>query len=155
MNLNETDHLNEENEPALAWTVAAWARELVMSAETLRRRLRQSGLATPKGRRFTPKEVLKAVRCPLEVERARESKARADLLELKRRATERDLLPAKEVDAYLAQVLTMVRQAVSKLPDAMAEKTNPQDPTHSRAALSVWLEEFLASTAPQSGRGAR
>jgi rRNA maturation endonuclease Nob1 len=110
---------------------------------TLERRLRDAGLKIGDGETYTVCEVHDALMGSLEAERIRETRARADLLEMERREKERDLVPLAEVDEMIRNTHLPVRQRLMALPSEMCSRCNPTDPQLAREALDRWVTDSL------------
>lgn len=120
------------------------AKEFGMSPAALKRHLVQAGLETEKGRKFTIREILRAVQGDLKAERTRETRERANLLELERREKEGELLPMEDVQAMIRNAFVPVRQRLLALPSEMQARANPSDPQLARAALDQWVTDSLS-----------
>jgi phage terminase Nu1 subunit (DNA packaging protein) len=108
---------------------------------TLQRKLRAAGVDTAKG--ATIQQVHEILMGSLEAERIRETRARADLLEMERREKERDLVPLAEVDEMIRNTHLPVRQRLMALPSEMCSRCNPSDPQLAREALDRWVTDSL------------
>src|SRR5690606_25257048 len=97
----------------LKWSIHQAANELGVSRETIKRGLIQAGIevsSEKSGNEFTTRQIFAAVAGgDLKAERIRETRARADLLELKRKERERELVPMSEALAEISRVLVPLR----------------------------------------------
>ena len=119
------------------------AAQFGASKETLRRGLRRLDIATTKGTRHSLADIYRALSGDLHAERTRETRARADLLELERREKERDLVSLAEVQTLMRDILLPVRQRLLALPSEAATRVNPTDPQMARDALQAWVDAAL------------
>ena len=76
-------------------------------------------------------------------EKAREAKARADLLEMKRSRGEKETVHIEEAEAMIRSALQPVRELLLSAPSTLAARCNPTDPTIARAAVTAWVDEGL------------
>jgi hypothetical protein len=136
------------------WTLAEWSRQICVPVETIRRGLVAAGIPTRNGRRYKASAIARALRDPLEEQKIRATRAKADLAEQQLERRKRDLLPRAQVEGYVTEILDACRQYVKGLPDAMAATCNPADPTLAREALRVWVTEFLDANRPRPVAGA-
>lgn len=125
------------------WTATNAAKEFGVSRETVLRGLRAIGHDTTKGKEYPTKTIHQALAGDLKAEKIRETRARADLLELERREKEGDIISVAEAKQHQSAVLSTIRQRFVALPAEMATRTNPNDPAFARKALEGWRDEAL------------
>lgn len=124
-------------------TLAAAAYEFAIPRATLRRKLNAAGIPIGDGELYTVAQIHSALMGSLESERIRETRARADLLELERSEKQRDLVPMGEVDTILVSTHLPIRQRLMALPSEAAARCNPTDPQIAREALDRWVTDSL------------
>lgn len=137
---------------SMSFPVSVLADELGVSHETLRRGLRGLGVEVGHGRRYTIKQAFSALQSDLKAERTRETRARADLLELERREKEASLVPMSTARAVLVDVLTPLRTEMISCPATLAARCNPGDPEIARVTLEAWARETLQTFADAVAR---
>lgn len=125
------------------WTATNAAKEFGVSRETILRGLRGAGVDTKKNAAYPTRLIHKILAGDLKAEKIRETRARADLLELERREKEREIITLSEAQAHQSAVLAPIRQRLMALPAEMASRTNPIDPKFARKALERWRDESL------------
>lgn len=76
-------------------------------------------------------------------QQTRETKARADLLELERKEKLGDLVPLSEVAAIVNPILLAVRQRLNAMPSELSILVNPTDPQHAQQQAMAWVERVL------------
>ncbi|HOI38389.1 MAG TPA: hypothetical protein PLF11_13520, partial [Bacillota bacterium] len=79
----------------------------------------------------------------LHAQRIRETRARADLLELERRKTEGELVTMEEARNVIRQYLGPMRDILTTAPMALAARVNPADPELARMQLEQWSEDNM------------
>ena len=78
----------------------------------------------------------------LEYERGRETRGRADLIQIEKAKLQNLLYESDEVDALIAAAFVPNRQMWTALP-TLAPRVNPSDPSFARAALEQYRDEAL------------
>ena len=126
----------------ISWTFTRAAAEFNIARETLRKGLLAQGLSCERGVTYTTSQVCKAVFTDGKTAKARETNARADLLEIKRKELERDLIRLEEAEQFMAKVWTPIRQAFVALP-SLAPQVNPTDPEHAKKHLETYRDQCL------------
>lgn len=121
------------------------APQLGVSINTLLTGLERMRVKTSRGRKYPLKQLFTACFGDLEAERIRETRARADLLELERREKEKELVPMHLAVSLMRNGIGPVRTKVLELPNQMSGNVNPSDPEHARVQLTDWVDRFLAS----------
>lgn len=119
------------------------AKEFGMSPAALKRHLVQAGQDTERGKKFTIREILRAVQGDLKAEKTRETRERANLLELERMEKEGELMPVEEAQKLIRNAFVPVRQRLLALPSEAATRANPSDPVLSRTVLQQWVDDSL------------
>jgi hypothetical protein len=117
------------------------AAALNCSPATARRRFRACEIDPNKP--LTLKDVIRAWAGDLREEKIRETRARADLLEIERRQLEKDLVTSEQVQDTIRSALGPVRQRFLSLPVEMAARCNPSDPVLAKTALEQWRDESM------------
>jgi hypothetical protein len=82
---------------------------------------------------------------PFREARTREANARAEMIELKQREAEGELIPLDKLREEIARTDGVVRQLVDALPAEMQDRCNPGDPELARLALDDWRLRFIAA----------
>jgi phage terminase Nu1 subunit (DNA packaging protein) len=82
-------------------------------------------------------------RSELDVERARESRVRADIMELDRSHKSGLLIASDTALSLVRSSFQPVRDALLSLPAAMSARVNPADPPFAREALTQWVDDTL------------
>ena len=124
-------------------TAAEAADEFAIPKATLRRKLLSAGVPVGDGELYTVAQIHAALMGSLDAERIRETRARADLLELERAEKQRDLVPMAEAEAATTSALLPIRQRLMALPSEASTRCNPSDPQLAREALDRWLADSL------------
>lgn len=114
-----------------------------VSKETLRRGLIALDAETGVGILYPLRTIYRALTGDLDAEKTRETRARADLLEMERKQKQGELVPMSEVDRLYTDALLPVRQRFLALPAEAATRCNPTDPTCAREALQQWVDDAL------------
>lgn len=131
-----------------AWTdhdlsISEAAKEFHSTPETIRRRLRAADITHAEGNRYSIYTLHVAMVGDLHAQRIRETRARADLLELERRQTEGELVTMNEARGVIRQYLGPMRNILTTSPMALAARVNPADPELARMQLEQWSEDNL------------
>ena len=124
-------------------TMLEAADEFAIPRATLRRKLLSAGVPIGDGEVYTVAQIHAALMGSLDAERIRETRARADLLELERAEKQRDLVPMAEAEAATTSSLLPIRQRLIALPSEASTRCNPTDPQLAREALERWLADSL------------
>lgn len=119
------------------------AREFHTTPETIRRRLRAAEVVHKEGELHSIYVLHTALVGDLHAQRIRETRARADLLELERRQTEGELVTMNEARGVIRQYLGPMRDILTTAPMALAARVNPADPELARMQLEQWSEDNL------------
>ena len=124
-------------------SISEAAKEFHSTPETIRRRLRAAEITHTEGKRYSIYVLHTALVGDLHAQRIRETRARADLLELERRKTEGDLVTMEEARSVIRQYLGPMRDILTTAPMALAARVNPADPELARMQLEQWSEDNL------------
>jgi len=125
-------------------TASQAALEFGEQAPQIQSKLERAGEPIGRGRRYRLRillEVLRPVDGGLKSEKIRETRLRADHLELQMAAMSEDLIPVEKAKALLTDALLPIRQRLLSLPEAMAARCNPVDPVFARTALDEWMQD--------------
>ena len=138
----------------MKWTLQKSSAEFGAARETIKAGLVRNGVEVRKGRNhaFTTKQILAAIFGDLKAERTREARARADLLELKRREREAELVPLDEAKAAVSRVLVPLRTELLALPSSIAARCNPGDPELARKAIHESVTRILQNASDEVSR---
>jgi hypothetical protein len=127
------------------WTISSAAAEWGVEYNSLAKWLSKMGLEVKRGEKFTTRQIDRAIHGdPLDAERIREVRARADLLEMERLEKKRVLVSLAEVQKMIRDAHIPVRQRFIALPSEMANRCNPTDPKLARDALQQWSDSAMA-----------
>jgi hypothetical protein len=97
----------------LRWSILVAAREFCLDRQTLTRRLAEGGFDTGPDGMWSTAQVARAVAGgDIHHERLRETRARAQHVELKNLRMQNELLPAAEVFEALEKLFVVLRQEV-------------------------------------------
>lgn len=129
--------------------VQSAAAQFGVSRDTLKRGLVAMGIKVGWGAKFDLRQIYRALAGDLKEERTRETRAKADLLELKRAEREKDLVPMADAEALVQSVLLPVRDIWLAMPAALAARCNPGDPELARAQLQSWVDDSIRSVQPK------
>lgn len=124
-------------------SISEAAKEFHSTPETIRRRLRAADITHAEGNRYSIYTLHVAMVGDLHAQRIRETRARADLLELERRQTEGELVTMTEASGVIRQYLGPMRNILTTAPMALAARVNPADPELARMQLETWSEDNL------------
>jgi len=124
-------------------SISEAAKEFHSTPETIRRRLRAADITHAEGNRYSIYTLHVAMVGDLHAQRIRETRARADLLELERRKTEGDLVTMEEARSVIRQYLGPMRDILTTAPMALAARVNPADPELARMQLEQWSEDNM------------
>lgn len=127
----------------ISLSLEAAAREFRCSKATLLRGLQSMGVETKRGTLHDLPTLFRALAGNLNAEKTRETKARADLLEMKRRTQLGELIPLAENLEWQRRVIAPFSLRLNMLPTTMADRCNPIDPSFARRALNEWVTETL------------
>lgn len=127
----------------MRWTVSKAATEWGLDRRTLTARLKAAGLDAHKSKTFHTREISRAILGDLGAEKVRETRERANLLELERAELEKRLVPLDQVQAMISNTLLPVRQRLLALPSEACARANPEDPLLAREALQTWVDDSL------------
>jgi hypothetical protein len=116
----------------------AAAIELGIDRKTLEKRIVASGLKPGHGQMHRWRDILKAVAADPVMERAGETRARRELLELELKERTYELISTNEVMSMWGHILLSIRQRFQALPSEAASQCNPTDPAHAYTALTEW-----------------
>lgn len=133
---------------SVRWTnhdlsISEAAKEFHSTPETIRRRLRAADITHAEGNRDNIHTLHVAMVGDLHAQRIRETRARADLLELERRQTEGELVTMEEARNVIRQYLGPMRDILTTAPMALAARVNPADPELARMQLEQWSEDNM------------
>lgn len=124
----------------------AWARALGMTRATLQKRLTDLNGVAPKPKElFSAKVVVAALtnQGDLKAEQIRETRERADKLELHNAEKREELLPREEVEQINHHRFGLMVSLFRSLPTEVASKCNPSDPEHAYRVLDEFLQGRL------------
>jgi hypothetical protein len=124
-------------------SISEAAKEFHSTPETIRRRLRAAEITHTEGKRYSIYVLHTALVGDLHAQRIRETRARADLLELERRQTEGELVTMNEARGVIRQYLGPMRDILVTAPMALAARVNPADPELARMQLETWSEDNM------------
>ncbi len=124
-------------------SISEAAKEFHSTPETIRRRLRAAEITHTEGKRYSIYVLHTALVGDLHAQRIRETRARADLLELERRKTEGELVTMEEARNVIRQYLGPMRDILTTAPMALAARVNPADPELARMQLEQWSEDNM------------
>ena len=124
-------------------SISEAAKEFHSTPETIRRRLRAADITHAEGNRYSIYTLHVAMVGDLHAQRIRETRARADLLELERRQTEGELVTMNEARGVIRQYLGPMRDILTTAPMALAARVNPADPELARMQLEQWSEDNM------------
>ncbi len=124
-------------------SISEAAKEFHSTPETIRRRLRAADITHAEGNRYSIYTLHVAMVGDLHAQRIRETRARADLLELERRKTEGELVTMEEARNVIRQYLGPMRDILTTAPMALAARVNPADPELARMQLEQWSEDNM------------
>lgn len=121
----------------MKWTMQKAAAEFGVDAKTIKAGLVRNGIEVKRGRgsSYTTRQICGAIYGDIKGERLRETRARADLLELKRKEREAILVPMDVARRVLADVLVPARTELLAASSALAIRCNPGDPDLARRAI--------------------
>lgn len=134
------------NHLAMQWSVNSGAKEFGVAISTLKRRLVEAGHEVGRGGRWTTLQLHDALRGvgDMEAARYREVSARAELLEIDVRRSNRELVTQDEARAIIAGVLQPIRQWLLALPATAGPRVNPVDPKFGMDALQTIVDAAWA-----------
>src|SRR6516165_12283604 len=109
---------------ALRWTVMRAAAEFGMHRDTLTKYLRREGIHPGPDGKFSTQEIVKGVYGDLRSEQVRETRARADKLELELAKERQQVIPAPRVFQFLENIFVAVKAKItsSSLSDLEQER---------------------------------
>ena len=124
-------------------TINQWAESLAMEPRTLGRRLSRAGITVKPRQQLTATDIFKALTSDKEAAQARESNARADLLEMEKAEKEKRTIDVAEMEKVLRDIHLPIRQRFLALPSEACHLCNPTDPMFAHAALLAWVDMSL------------
>lgn len=119
------------------------ATEFGVSRDTVQRGLHGLGIEVKDGATYSIGQLYRAVSGDLRLERTRETKLRADLLELEKAKLEGELLAPEIVTERINKAFGLVRQAILSGRAEVPARANPQDHVTAMTAWSQWEERFF------------
>lgn len=127
------------------WTVNAAAAEWGIDRRTLKKRLADLGCDTADGKEYHTREISKAVHQTgdLKAEKTRETRFRADLLELEHKQKLGELVSLSEVQRIMSETFQPIRDLINQLPSQVGSRCNPTDPQCAMEALEDWKKIAL------------
>ena len=117
--------------------------EFSVSRDTISRGLSGLGIAAKDGQTYSIGLLYRAVSGDLKLQRTRETKLRADLLELEKAKLEGELLEPEIVTERINKAFGLVRQAILSGRAEVPPRANPQDHVTAMTAWSQWEERFF------------
>jgi phage terminase Nu1 subunit (DNA packaging protein) len=136
------------------YTLNGLASVARLDKRTVQRRLQKSGIKVAAGTRYRLPDVFAAL-CATDIdpahpeamraEKLRQTRARADLLELRKARETADLVPMCEAEAMVRSTLLPIREMILSAPVVLAARVNPTDPEHARAQIQSWVDNGLRS----------
>ena len=117
--------------------------EFSVSRDTISRGLSGLGIAAKDGQTYSIGLLYRAVSGDLKLQRTRETKLRADLLELELAQQEGRLLEPEIVTERINKAFGSVRQAILSGRAEVPPRSNPQDHVTAMTAWSQWEERFF------------
>lgn len=129
----------------MTWTTHSAAPEWDINVKTLRRMLAAAGHDLNEKKNFTTPEISRAVHAAgdLKSEKTRETKFRADLLELEHKQKLGDLVTLADVQRMMTETFQPIRDLINQLPSQVASRCNPTDPQCAMQALEEWKKVAL------------
>lgn len=128
------------------WTIHAASSEWGIDRRTLKKRMSEQGHdVTVEGREYTTRDISKAVHATgdLKAEKTRETKFRADLLELEHKEKLGELVSLSEVQRIMSETFQPIRDLINQLPSQVGSRCNPTDPQCAMEALEDWKKIAL------------
>lgn len=125
--------------------IKTYATELGVHRDTLKKKLTAHMERTPKPREmFSPRQIFEALRpTDLKSEQIRETRERADKLELHNAEKREELLPRDAVEKIIHHRFGLMVALFRSLPTEVASKCNPSDPEHAYRVLDEFLQGRL------------
>ena len=117
--------------------------EFSVSRDTIQRGLSGLGIAAKDGQTYTIGQLYRAIAGDLKLQRTRETKLRADLLELELAQQEGRLLEPEIVTERINKAFGSVRQAILSGRAEVPPRANPQDHVTAMTAWLQWEERFF------------
>ncbi len=127
----------------MKWTIHKAASEWLIDSKTLTKRLRAIGHDPKPRQTFSTSEISAAVCGDLTAERIRAERARADLMEQKRKENDRELVRLDDVQEMLQQMMAPIRSRLNAMPTELANRVNPTDPQLAKDAAQRWVDEAV------------
>ena len=124
-------------------TIEEWSKEFGVNHRSLALALRRMDLEIGKGVKFRAKDVATAVFGDYRSEKARLTRAQADIKEQQARLQSREMVRLDEAEAMIRSALQPVRELLLSAPSTLAARCNPVDPTIARTAVTAWVDEGL------------
>lgn len=131
--------------PNGALPLSQLSEQFGMGVDTVRRALLACGHEPGRTSRFTVREVFEAVSGAglLKTAKARESAARAEMLELKTSERRGDVMRTSDVEDYLAKHIQPLREAMNAMPSQLSARVNPTDPHFAHEVLQSWVDQTV------------
>lgn len=136
----------------LKFSIHVLAGELGVADETLRRKLRDLDVAVGHGKKITIKQAFAALHSDLDAERTRETRARADLLEMERKEKEQSLVPMATARKVINDVLGPLKVEMLSASATLSARCNPGDPELARIAIADWARQTLQNASDAISR---
>ena len=128
----------------MKWSITRGAEEFGVARPTLRTALMSMGDEKLTGK-YSTQEIHQALSGAGDKEKAqaRESAARAAMLECKLLEKQRALVPMSDAITVINRHLRPAREAFLAAPDVLAARCNPSDPALAREAIEAWCANQL------------
>ena len=138
----------------MKWTIQKAAIEFGVDSKTIRSGLARNDVEVKKGRgsSYTTRQITAAIFGDLKGERIRETRARADLLELKRKERAAVLVPMDLARKVVSDVLVPIRTELLASSATLAVRANPGDPELARRVIHDHLSGILQRASDASAK---
>jgi len=130
---------------SVKWSVSEAATHAGISREKMRLRLKAAGHATERGARFSPAEVIAAMIGSYDAERTRETRERADKLQLENAEKRKELVTMADAIEVAVAPWEPVARMVKDMPARLSTRCNPGDPVLAREVLDAYAREIVAA----------
>lgn len=128
---------------AITLTASAAAAEFSTQVSVIQHGLRRLGMDVARGNEYALKDLVAAIYGDYKTEKARETKLRADMLQLELQERDGNLIGMAQAKALVISQFRPARDRLLALSAAMCFRVNPADPAHAREVLDDWVRDTL------------
>lgn len=130
-------------QPPVELSILRFCGAMAVSRETVIKGLNSAGVKVEDAKQYPLRQLVSSITADGKAERARLTKAQADMEEIKVEKLRRTLIELQEVVIVVRGILQPVRDALVTFPQAMAARCNASDPTEALTELRNGVDNIL------------